>query len=387
MASGIFRLLVTLCGLLALSCAPPARPPSVQEQSPPSLRLLDRQHLPGFHDDFDRASLKEAASRHLAYLRRQAANKSYSFGGQSLSGRRLIRSVEALLDKLRENPSDDQLQRFIADNFLVYQAAGRGQPPAGEMLVTGYYEPLFDGSLTPTGRFRFPLHSLPSQPPLPRSDEQPILWSRSEIEDNPRLLHQHELVYLGDPFEVFLLHVQGSGRIRLTDGSIRAVRFAGTNGREYRSIGKLLVDEKKLTLEEATIPGIRDYLRRHPEELRRVLRHNPRYVFFRWGEASGPRGSSGEVLTPGRSVALDGEALPPGPFCFVATRLPATLGEDGTTSRQPLERFVFPQDTGAAIKGTGRIDIFFGSGREAEDTAHRLKEPGQLYFFVHKKEE
>ncbi len=387
MASGIFRLLVALCSLLTLSCTQPTRPLSVQEQSPPSLLLLDRQRLPGFHDDFDRASLKEAASRHLAYLRRQAADKSYSFAGQSLSGRRLIRSVEKLLDKLRESPSDEQLQRFIADNFLVYQAAGRGQPPSGEMLVTGYYEPLFEGSLTATGRFRFPLHSLPSQPSAFRSDEQPILWSRSEIEDNPRLLREHELVYLGDPFEVFLLHVQGSGRIRLADGSIRAVRFAGTNGREYKSIGKLLVDEKRLTLEEATIPGIRDYLRRHPEELRRVLQYNPRYVFFRWGSSSGPHGSSGEVLTPGRSVALDGDALPPGPFCFVATRLPASLGKYGTTSRQPLGRFVFPQDTGAAIKGSGRIDIFFGSGSEAEDIAHRLKEPGQLYYFVYKNED
>ena len=387
MASCIFRLLVALCSLLALSCAQPTRPPSVLEQSPASLLLLDRPRLPVFHDDFDRASLKEAASRHLAYLRRQAADKSYNFAGQSLSGRRLIRSVEKLLDKLRDNPSDEQLQRFIADNFLVYQAAGRGQPPSGEMLVTGYYEPLFEGSLTPTGRFRFPLHSLPSQRPAFRSDQQPILWSRSEIEDNPRLLRDHELVYLGDPFEVFLLHVQGSGRIRFADGSIRAVRFAGSNGREYKSIGKLLVDEKRLTLEEATIPGIKDYLRRHPEELRRVLQHNPRYVFFGWGTSSGPHGSSGEVLTPGRSVALDGDALPPGPFCFVATRLPASQGKDGTTSRQPLGRFVFPQDTGAAIKGSGRIDIFFGSGGEAEDIAHRLKEPGQLYFFVYKKED
>jgi membrane-bound lytic murein transglycosylase A len=279
---------------------------------------------------------------------------------------------------------------------MVFQAAGRDGSPFGEMLVTGYYEPIFAGSLSPSAVFSSPLYTPPLElvvvdttangRTLARRDSQGDLvpfWSRGEIDDNPSLLRGYELVYLADPFEVFLLHLQGSGRIRLPDQTIRSVHFAASNGLDYRSIGKLLVDQGKLSLEEATIPGIREYLNRYPQEQKPVLHHNPRYIFFRWGDDSGPRGSSGEILTPGRSVAVDRDILPVGTFGLVVTRLPIAKDDPGLEPR-PLSRIIFPQDTGAAIKGPGRIDIYFGSSTEAEEIAHRLKEPGELYFFVWK---
>jgi membrane-bound lytic murein transglycosylase A len=361
-----------------------------------ALRLLSPAEVPHFVDDFDRPSLITAATRQHVYLLKQDPQRVIAFGAHNFTIRDLVVSVHHLLEKLREDPTEEQLRNFLVDNYAVFQAAGRGGGTFGEMLVTGYYEPVFAGSLTPTPIFSSPLY----MPPLElmdvdsaangrtvarrdaRGDLVPF-WSRGEIDNNPSLLRGYELAYLADPFEVFLLHLQGSGRIRLPDQTIRSVRFAASNGLDYRSIGKLLVDEGKLSLEEATIPGIRDYLNRNPQEQRRILHHNPRYIFFRWGDDSGPRGSSGEILTPGRSVAVDKDILPLATFGLLVTRLPFNKDNPGT---QPglLSRIIFPQDTGAAIKGPGRIDIFFGSGNVAEEIAHRLKEPGELYFFVWK---
>lgn len=397
MASLLLRLLLLLGCLLGGGC-PLMKPPREVPFQPPEteLRLLSPAEVPRLADDFDRPSLVAAATRQHAYLLRQDPQRVIASGTHNFRIRDLVVSVHHLLEKLREDPTEEQLRNFLADNYAVFQAAGRGGGPFGEMLVTGYYEPVFSGSLTPTPIFSSPLY----MPPLElvavdnsangrtvarrdaRGDLVPF-WSRGEIDNNPSLLQGYELVYLADPFEVFLLHLQGSGRIRLPDQTIRSVRFAASNGLDYRSIGKLLVDEGKLSLEEATIPGIRDYLSRNPHQQRHVLHHNPRYIFFRWGDDSGPRGSSGEILTPGRSVAVDKDILPLATFGLVVTRLPFNKDNCGTQPRL-LSRIIFPQDTGAAIKGPGRIDIFFGSGKEAEEIAHRMKEPGKLYFYIWK---
>jgi membrane-bound lytic murein transglycosylase A len=396
MVNLLLRLLLLGC-LLGGGCSPV--PPLHEARYQPqviALRRLSPAEVPHLADDFDRPSLIAAASRQLAYLRRQDPHRVIDFGIQHFGMQDLIISMKNLLDKLRENPTEEELQNFLVDNYIVFQATGRDGGPFGEMLVTGYYEPVFAGSLSPSPTYSYPLY----MPPLDlvavdrsldgrtmaRRDAHGDLvpfWSRGEIDNSPSLLRGYELVYLADPFEVFLLHLQGSGRIQLTDRTIRSVRFAASNGLDYRSIGKLLVDQGKLSLEEATIPGIQDYLKRNPQEQRSVLHHNPRYIFFRWGDDDGPRGSSGEILTPGRSVAVDKDILPVTAFGLVITRLPINEN-DLSAQPRPLSRIIFPQDTGAAIKGPGRIDIFFGSGKEAEEIAYRLKEPGELYFFVWK---
>lgn len=398
MANILFRLLFLLGLLQVVGCSLLKAPPeSVLPPPQARLRLLPAQEVPPLLDDCDHPSLIAAATRHLAYLRRQNREKPIFFDNQPISIGHLTYSLQRLVDKLQEMPSPEQLHHFLVDNYLVYQVAGRDDRPFGELLTTGYYEPIFAGSLVPTPVFTVPLYAPPSSlialdpsdsgKGMARRDQRGQLvpfWSRAEIDGHPDLLKGNELVYLSDPFEAFLLHLQGSGRIRLPDQSLRSIGFAATNGHEYKSIGKLLVDQGKLTLEAATIPGIRNYLRHHPEETVDILHHNPRYVFFRWRDDAGPRGSSGEILTPGRSVALDKGVLPIGPFAFLKTRLPSGDDQVSFPAGQALARIVFPQDTGAAISGAGRIDIFLGSGSEAEEIAHRLKEPGQLYFFLWK---
>ena len=369
----------------------------VTQEKYQQLYPLRQSELPSFADDMDRASLIECTHRHLSFIKNRVAEKEFFIGTEAYSNNRLLQSLEMFLEKLEQNPSQEQLQRFLSDNYQVFQAGGRKDHGRRRMLVTGYYQPIFEGSLTRRPPFLTPIYSPPpSLITLPGPNREPLIgrynpdnqfvayWSRQEIETTAALLQGNELAFLKDPFDAFLLHIQGSGRIQFPDRSIRAVRFAATNGHQYKSIGKLLVDEQAMTLEAATIPVIRTYLQHHPDQQQRILHYNPRFIFFNWGDDSGPVGSSGEVLTPGRSIAIDGTVLPEGTIGYLVSRTPR-FGDNGEIAGwQTLTRFVFPQDSGAAIKGTGRVDVFFGQGKNAELIANSMKEEGKLYFLIKK---
>lgn len=387
---GLLASLILLFAVALLVCFP-----FFYERYKP-LHRLSSSEVPKIADDLDTDSLIQSVSRQIASLRNQDPAKTVVLGQEIYDNRWLLLSLEEFLAKLTERPDSGEMDRFLRDRYVFYQAGGRKDKRGRKMLVTGYYEPIFDGSLTGEPPFLTPLYAPPkSLVTVPgkegktaqhgRLDNNKLIpfWSRAEIE-TAGVLAGEELVFLKDPFDAFLLHVQGSGKIRLPDQSIRTVRYAGSNGLEYRSIGKLLVDERKLTLEEATVPAIRAYLEQHPEERQRILHHNPRFIFFTWGDASGPRGSGGQVLTPGRSIAIDSSALPEGALGYLLSRQP-TLGPDGRIRGwKTLHRLVLPQDSGAAIKGTGRVDVYWGHGEYAEVAANNMKEPGRLYFLVKK---
>jgi membrane-bound lytic murein transglycosylase A len=359
------------------------------------LHRLKQSEFPSFADDMDRTSLIDCTRRHLSYLQRQDPRRIISFGTDSYSIDWLLHSTENFLKMLEKHPSEKELGSFVSNNYLVYQAGGRKGKGRRSMLVTGYYEPVFKGNLTNEPPFLTPIYALPpslvdntrekGERQVSHINENRQIaanWTRQEIETNPELLKGYELAFLKDPVDAFLLQIQGSGRIQLPDSSVRSVRFAGTNGLEYKSIGKLLVDERRIPLEKITIPVIRAYLLEHPEEQQRILHHNPRFVFFYWGDEHGPKGSYGIELIPGRSVAVDDTALPNGSIGYLVSRMPQ--GEPGGTINEwrTITRFVFPQDSGAAIKGTGRVDIFLGHGEAAELAANHMKEQGSLYFLV-----
>ncbi|MGW8194464.1 MAG: murein transglycosylase A [Desulforhopalus sp.] len=349
--------------------------------------------MPFFSDDLDTTSLLISARHQISYLNRLPADATVSMGDQTVDVEHLLYSIQLLVEKLRQHPDPDELNRFIQHHYLVYQAGGRLEQRDRRMLVTGYYEPLFAGSLKKEGPFTHPLYKVPATLAVRENDGQKTIgrydasgqfqpfWSRADIETKD-LLKGQELVYLKDPFDAFLLHVQGSGRILLPDGTIRSVRYAGSNGLQYNSVGKLLVDENVMALDEVSIPAIRSYLERNPDRRLHVLHHNPRYIFFSWGDDLGPRGSSGEMLTPGRSIALDTAALPGGTIAYLKSRRPLVDSRGRITGWTPIGRFVFAQDSGSAIKGTGRVDLFWGNGEYAEIAANHMKEKGKLYFLI-----
>lgn len=363
-----------------------------------ALLLPHPDQIPTLRDDLDRQSLISAATRHLNYLKTLPSATEMNIRGERYSQQHLLESMESFLAILQQKPSPEEFDRQVRKNFDLYQAGGRSKDEKGEMLITGYYEPILEGNLTKGGDFVHPLYSRPEslisyKNPITGKNEigrhneegeKIPFWTRSEIEVG-NLLAGRELVYLRDPVDAFVLHVQGSGKICLPDGTHRSLQFAATNGREYKSIGKLLVDDNKMSREEATMPAIRDYLRHHPDEQQRILHYNPRFVFFQWkNKNESPTGSMGVPLTPGRSIAVDSKTLPTGVMAYLVSKKPVLDDKGQVQKWETMQRFVLPQDTGSAIKGAGRADLFWGNGHYAEIAAGNMKEGGQLYFLVKK---
>ncbi len=202
-------------------------------------------------------------------------------------------------------------------------------------------------------------------------------YSRAEIGTGKSPLAGNELLWVDDPVELFILQVQGSGRVRLPDGSEVAVGYADQNGHPYRSLGGRLIKMGVLTREDVTLTRIRDWLAANPEETTALLNSNPSYIFFTQRDAAleGPLGSLGVALTPERSVAVDPAYIPLGLPVWLDATLP-----DGTL----LQRLAFAQDTGGAIKGPVRADLFIGRGTEAGRLAGEMKQRGRLYVLLPK---
>ncbi len=198
---------------------------------------------------------------------------------------------------------------------------------------------------------------------------------RAQLADGKKLAGK-EIVWLDSPIDAFFLQIQGSGRVRLPDGSMLRVAFADVNGQPYKSIGRYLIDKGEMTLEQAALPNLKLWLAGHPERQTEVFNANPSVVFFKeeqLGDPSlGPRGALGYPLTAGRSVAVDPRQLPLGAPLYLATTYPLT--------HQPLARLVFGQDTGGAIRGALRADFFWGMGAAAGEVAGAMREQGSFWL-------
>jgi len=238
-------------------------------------------------------------------------------------------------------------------------------------LFTGYYEPELAGSRRQTGDYQFPLHRLPDDIPL----GEPWL-TREEIETSGALAGRDlEIVWLADPVEKFFLQVQGSGRIRLDDGSIVRVGFGGRNGHSYRSVGQEMIRLGIFKEHEASAQRIKAWVRSNPGKGLKMLWQNPSYIFFReidgLPENKGPLGAMNRPITAGRSLAVDPDFIPLG--------APVWVEKDGAA---PLRRLMVAQDTGSAIEGAQRADIFYGSGDAAGETAGRVRDSGRLVVLL-----
>lgn len=342
-------------------------------------------------DDLGGAGLKQAVDASIRFLQRQPAARTYRLCEREYTASELTEGLQDFLGLLNKELGVAAFEQQLQERFELCGAAGAEGD--GKVLVTGYFEPLLEGSLARQEPFIYPLYRLPSDlvrqgGKVGRMEKGRLVpyWSRAMIEDG-NILAGSELVFLDDPVEAFILHVQGSGRIRLRDGTTRRIQFAAKNGLPYRSIGRLLVDRGKMDLAKVSLPTIIDYLADHPDERREILQYNESFIFFRWGDdlATGPLGRLEEPLTAGRSVALDHRCFPPGILGILKSRKPIFDQKDEIIGWTPLQRFVVNQDSGSAIRGGGRIDLFFGSGPRARITAGIMKHPGYLYFLVKKK--
>lgn len=240
-----------------------------------------------------------------------------------------------------------------------------------DMKFTGYFEPELQGSRVPTARYRFPVYA---KPPEVRLGQR---WlSRREIEDSKALEGRGlEIAWVDDSVELFFLQIQGSGRIKLSDGSAIRVGYGGANGHPYRSIGTELVRRGTYQPHQVSAQVIQNWVNRNPVDGAELLRHNPSYVFFRRVDQvpadKGPLGAMNRSITTMRSVAVDPAYTPLG--------APVWVEKDGA---DPIRRLMIAQDTGSAIKGAQRADIFFGTGDEAGRKAGRLRDPGRMIVLL-----
>ncbi len=359
-----------------------------------------RFFYPKFQDDTDFSSLAQAIRRNLAYLDRLDPQYVFYYGPHKYTSQQVRDSQEAFLKLILENPDSRELNKKIKKHFLVYRAAGR--VGNNKVLFTGYFEPIFEGRLTPDEGFQYPLYRQPDdlikidlslfrkefqgKTIVARITGKEVLpyFTRRQIEEDKVLGGKDlEVAWLKDPLDVTFLHIQGSGRLRLADGDTISVGYQASNGLSYQSIGRYMLDKGLLRREEMSMQSIRIYLSEHPEAMGEVLNHNPSYVFFRLLEG-GPLGNISVPLTPGRSVALDSRLFPKGALCFVSCQKPIVDNNGEITGWTKFSRFVLNQDTGGAIRGSGRADLFWGSGPHAEVTAGHLQHDGELYVLIKK---
>ena len=242
-----------------------------------------------------------------------------------------------------------------------------GDSPA---LFTGYYEPELNGSLTRTPHFLYPVYRRPAGF-IPGQ----LWYSRSEIEQRGLLRGQGlEIAWLADPVEVFFLQIQGSGRIRLPDGSALRVGFDGKNGHPYKSVGTELVRRGAYQTHQVSAQTIRAWVQANPTEGSALLQHNPSFVFFRTLQTppdKGPPGAMGRSVTTDRTIAVDP--------AFTKLGAPVWIEKAGEA---PIQRLMIAQDTGSAIKGAQRADIFYGTGNSAGDAAGTIKDGGRMIMLL-----
>ncbi|WP_264712190.1 murein transglycosylase A [Limobrevibacterium gyesilva] len=376
--------MTVLAGAAALAgCAqvpPGAQPPveaatwSVPAGPGPALTPVDFAQVPGWTTD----KAAQALPAFLASCDQMASAPAQQLGGQGEAAARggTPAQWQASCAAARAvPPGDDAAARSFFE--AAFQPFGLSSDGSAQGLFTGYYEPEVAGARAPGGIYRYPIYRRPAD--LPPGRATPY-FSRADIEAGALNRKRLELLWLADPIDVFFLHIQGAGRIRLPNGQIVRVSYDGQNGQTYVPIGRVLVDRGEMTLDQVSMQTIRGWLVSHPEQAREVMNQNPSYVFFREvnGVSAdvGPPGALGAPLAPGRSVAVDKGYIPLGAPLWIDTLDPL----DGSKMR----RVMVAQDLGGAIRGPVRADIFFGWGKEAEERAGRMRQQGIAFLFLPK---
>ena len=363
------------------ACAPVEEPPRL------ALEPIAVSGLPGWDGD--------AVSEAMPALKASCAAFAAAPPSRAVGPDRLFGTAADWRDpcaRLGAVPTgDDEAARAaLAQSFRAFRATNRGN---GTGLVTGYYEPELRGSRAPSGRFRVPLYRTP--PDLVTADLglfRPAFAGeriagrvdgtalkpyakRAEIERGALAGRGLELVWVDDAADAFFLHIQGSGRVTLEDGSVVRVGYAGGNGHAYTAIGRELARRGVMAPEDVSMQSLRAWLANNPDEAQALMEVNDSYVFFRILEGEGPLGSQGVVLTPGRSLAVDARFLPLGAPVWLATT-------DPVDAARPLRRLTVAQDTGGAIRGPVRADLFWGHGADAAERAGRMRQEGELYLLL-----
>ncbi len=329
----------------------------------------------------DRQLLIQAIDESLNYLKTSKAAQDYhKFPIPSITEERVRRSLLRFRTLLLNTKTPEELQAAVSREFVLYQAVGTD--PQKTVIFTGYYEPIYEGSLEPTAEYRYPLYRKPQNfdswsVPHPTRTE---LEGKDGLSGTYHHLAGQELVWLKSRLEAYLVQIQGSATIKLPDGKSITVGYDGGTDYPYVSIGKELINDGVFKPNELSLPVLKNYLDHNPTAQDEYIPRNNRFVFFRETHGAPPQGSIGVPITPERSIATDKSLMPPGALALIHTYIPQL--EEGKMTIPQVSRYVLDQDTGSAIKGPGRVDIFMGVGKSAGDRAGLIKYPGQLYYLL-----
>jgi len=362
----VFAILLT--GLIVACSTPPTRgtgyrsgssgssgssgaAPSTYNSSIASFSAVSWQALPGWQED-NLAQAWPAWLKSCDALRKRAGEVNW-------------RQVCAQAGSVSAQDTS-AIRKYFETYFQAYEIRNNSGSETG--LITGYYEPLMNGSQTRTSTYSVPLYAYPK------------VWRNSKPNPGPTraelmssgVLNGSEIAWVQDPVEAASMQIQGSGKIRLEDGRILQLGFAGTNEQPFKSSAQWLLDRKEITSKEATMQGISQWAKRNPGRVNEMLNANPRFVFFK--ETSGTVGALGVSLTSERSIAIDPQAMPLGAPVFLVTTKPL--------SSEPLQKLVMAQDTGKAIVGGVRADYYWGSGEAAGEMAGRMKQNGKMWLLL-----
>lgn len=355
------------------SVALPLRPVSGMGES----SLWSGLVLPG-----DRQALIQSINHSLTYLATPKAAADYqNYLVPGITRDRVWRSLQRLRQLVATSPNNQAFQTALRQEFVLYESVGADGE--GTVAYTGYFEPQYRASAVPNAEYRYPLYR---RPPTLETWPQPHP-TRLELEGVDGLaagqgaLAGLELVWLANRLEAFLVQVQGSAKLQLTDGTVMSVGYAGRTEYPYTSIGRALVEDGKIDPDRLSLPNLLAYFEAHPEELNHYLPQNERFIFFREGDGGPPTGSLSVPVTAGYSIATDKSLMPPGAIAVIQLALPQQTPQGDWVS-QPTTRLVLDQDTGGAIQGPGRVDLYVGSGSQAGELAGRINTSGRLYYLL-----
>lgn len=382
------RVCIPVIGLVfALSActqAPKTPPPDTADT--PSFRAVPFSALPGWASDRHAAAIP-ALIRSCPPLEKRGVRVSGGSFEKSFGGAAIWQSICAEARTLPAG-NDRAARTFFERRFTPAAVTGKDGPDG---LITGYYEPELQGSRKRQGQFNVPLHVRPPDlvsVNLGRFSDAlkgkriagrvvkgrlVPYHNRSQIESGALRGKKLELVWVNDAADAFFLHIQGSGRIKLRDGKVLRVGYAATNGQAYTAIGRALIARGEIPRERMSMQAIRKWMAANPAAGAKLMRTNKSYVFFRALTGPGPIGAQGVALTPERSIAVDRGILPLGLPVWLDTVLP-------DTATTPYRRLMIAQDTGGAIKGAVRADVFWGPGARAAQLAGSMKSTGRYWF-------
>ena len=362
----------------------PLQKPDYDRQLAPGqnalVRITDPSRLPDFGAAaWDLKDVRACIDRSLSYMAKGSSRLYFPVSG--IEHQQVIDSLTEFASLLDQGYIGERLNHAIIERFDVYESVGCDN--YGTVLFTGYYTPIFDGSLKRTSRFKYPLYKKPDDLEKDMYGNVKTPYPpRAEIESSG-MLKGTELVWLSDPFEVYIAHVQGSAKIRLANGELVGVGYAANNGHEYKSISQVLIDDGRITKSQLSLSSMIDYFKRNPDLVDRYTAANPRFVFFMFQDGD-PRGSLNEPVTPMRTIATDKSIFPRAGITFITANLPQALST-GETVTSPYSGFMFDQDTGGAIRAPGRCDVYMGIGDEAGRLAGQVYQEGKLYYLILKR--